>query len=68
MCKIMRNIMASEAEAEYGAIFVNTQTTVPIHTTLTKMGRKQGPTSIQVENSTVVGIAKNAFFQNGCVS
>ena len=32
--KIMRNIMASSAEAEYGTIFINTQTAVPIPTTL----------------------------------
>ena len=34
MCKIMRNIMASAAEAKYGTIFVNAQTAVPIHITL----------------------------------
>ena len=33
-CKIMRNIMASAAEAEYGTIFVNDQIDVPIRTTL----------------------------------
>ena len=57
--KIMRNIMASEAEAEYGTIFVNAQTPVPIRTTLSKMGWKQGPTAIQVDNSTAVDIATN---------
>ena len=46
----MRNIMASADEAKYGTIFVNTQTAVPIRTTLYEMGRKQGPTSIQVGN------------------
>ena len=34
MCKILRNIMASEAEAEYGALFLNGQADVPIRTTL----------------------------------
>ena len=57
----MRNIMASEAESEYGNIFVNTQTDVSIRTTLTEMGWKQGPTDIQVENSTVVGITTKEF-------
>ena len=41
VCKIMRNIMASKYEARYSTIFVNTQTAVPIHTTLNKMGWKQ---------------------------
>ena len=57
VCKIMHNIMASAAEAEYGTIFVNAHTAVPIRTTLSKMGWKQEPTAIQVENSTSVGIA-----------
>ena len=42
----MRNIMASEAESEYGNIFVNVQTAVPIRTTLNEIGWKQGPTDI----------------------
>ena len=57
--KIMRNIMASAAEAEYGAIFVNAQTAVPIRTTISEMGRKQGPMAIQVDNFTAVGITTN---------
>ena len=35
--KIMRNIMSSAAETEYVTIFVNSQTAVPIRTTLTEM-------------------------------
>ena len=56
VCKIMLNIMASAAEFKYGTIFVNAQTAVPICTTLTKMGWKQRPTAIQVDNSTAVVI------------
>ena len=55
--------MASAAKAEYGTIFVNTQTAVPIRTTLSEMGWKQGPTATQVENSTAVGIATKEFRQ-----
>ena len=61
--KIMHNIMASAAEAEYGTIFIKAQTSVPIRTTLSEMGWPQGPTSIQVNNSTVVGIATKEFHQ-----
>ena len=32
----MRNIIASESEAEYITIFVNAQTAVPIHTTFSE--------------------------------
>ena len=56
VCKIIRNIMASAAEAEYGTIFFNAQIELPIPTTLSEMGWKQGPTAIQVENTTAVGI------------
>ena len=60
----MRNIIESAAEAEYGTISVDTQTTIPMRTTITEIGRKQGPTAIQVDNSTAVGIAKKEFHQN----
>ena len=55
--------MASEAEAEYGTFFVNAQTAVPIRTTLNDMRWKQGPTTIQVENSSAVGITTKEFLQ-----
>ena len=61
VCKIMRNIMASSAEAEYGTIFVNTQPAVPIRTTLTEMVWKQVSTAIQVDNSNAVGIVTKGF-------
>ena len=60
----MRNVMASSSEAEYGTIFVNTQTAVPIRTTVTEMGWEQVPTAIQLDNSTAVGIATKEFRQN----
>ena len=56
--------MASVAEAEYGTIFINAKTVVPIITNLNEMGCKQGPTAIQVDNSTAVGIATKYFCQN----
>ena len=59
----MYNIMTSAAEAEYGTIFVNAQTDVPIRTTLIAMGWKQVPTSIQVDNYTTVEISIKEFRQ-----
>ena len=46
VCKIMRNIMALAAKAEYGTIFINAQTGVPIRATLSEMGWPQGSTAI----------------------
>ena len=57
VCKIMHNIMTSAAKSKYGTIFVNAQTAVPISTTLSEMGCKQGLTAIQLDIATVVGIA-----------
>ena len=62
-CKIIKNIMASVAEAEFGTIFINAKKAMPIHTTLTEMGCPQVPAPIQVDNSTAVGIATNTITQ-----
>ena len=57
VCKILRNIIASAAEAEVGTLFVNAQDVAPIRTTLIEMNHLQPITTIQVENSTAVVIA-----------
>ena len=63
VCRIMNHIMVSASEAEYDTIFGKSKIAVPIRTTLTEMGWKQGPTDILFENSTAVGIATKEFFQ-----
>ena len=55
--------MASETEAEYGAMFLNDQAAVPIRTTLIEMHHPHPPTPIQVDNSTAVGIANKSIKQ-----
>ena len=61
MCKILRNIMASAAEAEYGSLLLNGQAALPIRTTLIEMNHTHPPTLIQVDNSTSVGIANKSI-------
>ena len=39
VCKTLRNIMASAAEAELGALFLKGQEAVPIRITLEEMGQ-----------------------------
>ena len=63
MCKILRNIMASASEAEYGALFLNGQAAVLIRTTLIEIHHTQPPTPIQVDNSTDVGITNKSIKQ-----
>ena len=57
VCKILRNIMASAAESELGALFLHCQEAVPIRVTLEEMGHPQPPTPVQVDNSTSLVIA-----------
>ena len=64
ICKILRNIMASAAEAEYGVLFLNGQAAVPVRTTLIEMHHPQPLTLIQVDNSTAVGIANKSIKKN----
>ena len=63
VCKILRNIMASAAEAELGALFLNCQEAVLIRITLEEMGHSQPPTPVQVDNSTALGIATGTIKQ-----
>ena len=63
MCKILRNIMASTPEAEYGALFLNGQAAVPIRTTLIEIHHTQPPTPIKVQNSTAVVITNKSIKQ-----
>ena len=63
VCKILRNGMASAAEADLGSLFVNSQDAEPIRTTLFEINHPQPPTPIQVENFTVVEIFNEAIKQ-----
>ena len=55
--------MSSAAEAEIGATFHNGQESVPIRTTLQKLGHPQPPTPIRVDNSTAEGFANGTINQ-----
>ena len=48
--------MVSTAEAETGAIFLNSQQAVPICTALTEMVHPQPPTPIKTDSATSYGI------------
>lgn len=58
---IMKNVLASAAEAETGAMFYNCQDALPIRTTLEEMGHPQPPTHVRGDNSTAIGIANNTI-------
>eukprot|EP00957_Ditylum_brightwellii_P008259 624382-Ditylum_brightwellii.AAC.1 len=52
LCNVMRNVVASVAEAEVGALFSNACMGDQLRTALTDMGHEQPPTSICTDNST----------------
>jgi hypothetical protein len=62
-CQIMRNVLASAAEAEIGALFLNGQEALPIRVTLAELGHPQPPTPMQTDNSTAAGLAKDTIKQ-----
>ena len=55
IAKIMKNVMTSAAEAEIGALFLNSRQAIPARRLLEEMGHKQPPTPIQTDNTTAVG-------------
>ena len=55
IAKIMKNVMTSAAEAEIGALYLNSRQAIPARRLLEEMGHKQPPTPIQTDNTTAFG-------------
>ena len=53
--------MSSDAEAEVGVLFVNSQEGTDIRTKLVKLGHPQPPTPIQSDNFTATGIVNSTI-------
>ena len=62
-CKTLRNVMASAAKAELGALFHNAQVAGPICTCLAEMGHPQPQTPLKTDNSTAAGIVLSSIHQ-----
>ena len=61
--KIIRNVMASSAESEIGALFINTRAIIPLHTTLHELKHPQPPSPIQTDNVVAHGFATKTIKQ-----
>ena len=59
MCGILKFVVASAAEAELAALFINAKESKIIRMTLEEMGHKQPPTPIHCDNITATGIAND---------
>ena len=55
IAKIIKSVVSSAAEAEIGALFINTRQAIPARRTLEEMGHKQPPTPVQTDNTTALG-------------
>ena len=63
VCKTLRNVMASAAETELGALFYNCQESCALRTALIEMGHPQPPTPVATNNSTAFGIVTSSIKQ-----
>ena len=63
LAAIMKMVLSSAAEAEFGALFHNTKEATPLRTTLDELGHPQSPTPVLVDNSTAVGLANDTVTQ-----
>ncbi len=61
LCKILKFVAASVAEAELGALFLNAQESKIMLITLKELGHPQPPTPIHIDNTCVVGIVNNTI-------
>jgi len=59
LCAILRFVVASTAEAELGALFLNCKQATLFRVTLEEMGHPPPPTHVHCDNSTAVGITNN---------
>ena len=63
LAAIMKMVLSSAAEAEFGALFHNTKEATPLRTTFEELGHPQPPTPVLGDNSTAVGLANDTVTQ-----
>ena len=61
---IIKQVMASAAEAEIAALFLNARLALPIRTALIELGHPQPPTKLKTDNNTASGFANGTIKQN----
>ncbi len=58
---IIKNVMSSAAEAELGALYINSKEAVYLQQLLLKIGHPLPPTPIQTDNRTTEGVINNTI-------
>ena len=64
LAKTIKHVMASAAEAEIAALFMNAKEALPLRITLTELGHPQPPTPLCTDNNTANGIINGIFKQD----
>jgi hypothetical protein len=62
---VLKNVVSSVAEAEFGALFDNAKEGTVTRTTLAEMGHNQASTDLTTGNTTADGIINNTVQQKG---
>jgi hypothetical protein len=60
---VLKHVVSSVAEAEFGALFVNAKESTVTSTTLSEMGHNQDATDLTTDNTTADGIINNTVQQ-----
>jgi hypothetical protein len=63
VASVIKNVVASAAESEFGACFHNAQSGAPLRVTLAELGHIQPPTPLRTDNSTAFGILNETIKQ-----
>ena len=66
--QIIKNVMASETEAEMAALYITYKKMIPLRNTLIEMGLPQPNFPIQTYNSTAVGFINKTIFKKSTKS
>jgi len=63
LCQIMKQVVASAAEAKLGTLFLNAQAICPFHIALAELGNPQPTMPLQTDNSMASGIVNDTIKQ-----
>ena len=61
---IIKSVMSSAAEAELGALYINSRKAIPQRHLLEELGHQQPPTPMQADNSIALGVLKKTMQKN----
>ena len=63
LARIIKNVMASAAEAEIRSLYMNAREAIPLRICLNNLGHKQPPTPLITDNITACGIIRGTMKQ-----